>query len=816
MPTLSRRRLPALPALLLALVLAFGTAPAWARADADTAAPAATPAQTLQQLSDQLDAVKAALKDAQKNQIDSSALAELRTRAMQVQDQARQLADSLAPQMTALQAQLTVLGPPPAKGAPPEAPEVDAQRRQLDKAQAGLNAQIVQAKSLGLDALQLVAQITGLRNDQFQARLAARTDTPLGHAFWSDQARSLPNDLTRFQRLAARWSEAWSDAWQPPNRQPLLLCLAAAVLLLAGGRWTLQRLWQFVAARWLPDGHLRRSAMATVMALSTALVIGLAAKLVYLGLAWNDALDTDLDAMAASVVRAIGFAALMAGLGSALLSAQRSTWRLLPLSDIAARRLRRFPWLLGGAALLLGLTERIIRSIGSSLPATVLLHALLALLVSALIALVLLHLRHARREANAAGDTQARRPLWVGLLSFAAALGVVLCWLAVCTGFIALAFFVAWQMLWVGMVAACLYLLMQLVRDLFEVLLSPHGRSGQHLQAGFDLAPATLEQAATVLSGIVRVLLALAALALVLAPFDAGPAELAQRTLQLFSGLKLGQLNIEPGTVLGAVAVFVLGLVALRMLKRWLRDQLLPTTAMDPGMRDSIVTLLGYLGGVLVFALALAALNVSLQSIAWIASALSVGIGFGLQAVVQNFISGLILLVERPVKVGDWVSLSSEVEGDIRRINVRATEIQLWDRSTVIVPNSQLITQNVRNVTHASAQGRVRILLPMPLDTDAARARQLMQDALKAHPATLNTPPPVVRLDNINASSMTFSITSYVRSPRDVTAVKSDLLFDILARLREAQLPLSTPQSMVVRTLGPLGEDSPAAPSQAS
>src|SRR6185312_4072273 len=212
----------------------------------------------------------------------------------------------------------------------------------------------------------------------------------------------------------------------------------------------------------------------------------------------------------------------------------------------------------------------------------------------------------------------------------------------------ALAFFVAVQMLWTGLVAACLYLLMQLVRDLFEVLLSPHGRSGKHLQAGFDLAPGTL----------------------VLAPFDAGPTELAQRTLQLFSGLKLGQLNIEPGTVLGAVAVFVLGLVALRMLKRWLRDQLLPATAMDPGMRDSIVTLLGYLGGVLVFALALAALNVSLQSIAWIASALSVGIGFGLQAVVQNFISGLILLVERPVKVGDWVSLSSEVEGDIRRINV--------------------------------------------------------------------------------------------------------------------------------------------------
>jgi small-conductance mechanosensitive channel len=804
-------RLPALQAFLLTFLLVLGSGAAWARPDTDHTTPAPTPAQALQQLGDQLDSVKDALKDAQKTPAGDTALGDLRTRAMQVQDQARQLADSLAPQMAALQAQVTVLGPPPAKGAPAEAPEVAAQRRQLDKAETSLNAQLVQARSLNLDALQLVSQITGLRNDQFQARLAARTDTPLGHAFWSDQADSLPNDMARFRRLASRWSDAWHDAWQPPNRTPLQAFMLAALLLLAAGRWALHRLWQHVAAHWLPDGHLRRSAMATVMALSTTLVIGLAAQCLHMGINWNDTLDSDLDALAAAAVRIVCFAALIAGLGSAMLSARHTSWRLLPLSDLATQRLRAYPWLLGGAALLTGLTERIIRSIGSSLSATVLLHALLALMVSALIGLVLLHLRHARRETDASGDTPTRRPLWVGLLSFAAALGVVTCWLAVCTGFIALAFFVAVQMLWTGLVAASLYLLLQLVADLFEALLSPRGRSGQRLQAGFDLAPETLEQASTLLTGISRVLLALLALTLVLVPFDAGPAELAQRAQLLFGGLKLGQLKIEPGTVLGAIAVFVLGLVALRVLKRWLGEQLLPKTTMEPGMRDSIVTLLGYLGGVLVFALALVALNVNLQSIAWIASALSVGIGFGLQAVVQNFISGLILLVERPVKVGDWVSLA-DVEGDIRRINVRATEIQLGDRSTMIVPNSQLITQNVRNVTHSSAQGRVRILLPMPLSTDADAARQHMLEALHTHPSTLETPAPVVRLDDISVSAMTFSIVAYVRSPREVSGVKSDLLFDILKRLGAANLPLSTPQSMLVRRLRDDDGNTDAAP----
>jgi small-conductance mechanosensitive channel len=141
------------------------------------------------------------------------------------------------------------------------------------------------------------------------------------------------------------------------------------------------------------------------------------------------------------------------------------------------------------------------------------------------------------------------------------------------------------------------------------------------------------------------------------------------------------------------------------------------------------------------------------------------------------------------------------VEGDIRRINVRATEIQMGDRSTMIVPNSQFITQNVRNVTLANAQGRVHITLPMPLDTDASKAREIILDVLNAHPSTLAAPAPVVRLDNLDGGTMTFDCTAYVNSPRDVSAVKSDLLFETLDRLRDAKLPMTSPQSMVVRTL---------------
>jgi small-conductance mechanosensitive channel len=383
-----------------------------------------------------------------------------------------------------------------------------------------------------------------------------------------------------------------------------------------------------------------------------------------------------------------------------------------------------------------------------------------------------------------------------------AVVAVILSWIGVLLGFVALAYFIATRMLWIGVLNGALYLLLHLVRDLIVTALAPASRSGQRLQAAFGLAPRTLDQAATVLSGLSSVLIVVLAIRASLAPFGTDPQELIGRMGQVFGNLTLGELTIDPGTVFDALLVFVLGLFLVRVLKRWLGEQLLPRTTLEPGMQNSVLTLLGYVGGVLVFALALAALNVSLQSIAWIASALSVGIGFGLQAIVQNFISGLILLAERPVKVGDWVSLE-DVEGDIRRINVRATEIQLWDRSTVIVPNSQLITQNVRNVTLANAQGRVQIKLPMPLDTDAERARQIILDALIGHPQVLHAPAPNVQLENVDAQGIHFVGTGYVPSPRDVGGVRSDLLLVILERLRREGLALVRPQDMrLVRGAG--------------
>jgi potassium efflux system protein len=796
--------MPTLLRYLLVLLLAMAGGSVWAQNAPDATAPATTPAltaaQTLTQLRAKLDDIKASV-DAKKADIP----ADLRNSALAVQQQAEQLVSTLSPQSSSLQARLDVLGPAPIKGAPPEPAELAAQRKQLGKALSDLDGQIKQANSLSTEAAQLAAHVADLRRDQLQTQLASRNATPFSTAFWVDPAKAFPDDMAHLKLLGSDVLAAIQQAWQPPNRTPFVLCLIIAALLVSVGRWLIERTLVWVSTAHMPAGQLRRSALAVAVTLAYTLAVGLTAHFVYLALNWNDLLNEDLDELAQKLVRVFTFAAFLTGLGRAMLSTSRPSWRLPGLSDESAQKLHSFPWLLGGAVVLENLVESVNNAIGASVALTVATRAFLSVLIGLLIGSSLLRLGQARRDAIAAGETPAQRPVWVGLVIGAAYIGVGVLLLSVALGYIAFAFFLARQMLWVGVILTALYLLMYLVNDISDAVFSPKGRTGMRMQASFGVNPLALEQTGTLLSGITRALLIILAVAIVLAPFGAGPQELTGRIGSLLSGGSLGKLKIVPNDILDAAFVFALGLIVLRVIKRWLSDQLLPKTSLDLGMQNSVVTLLGYVGGVLIFVLSLAALKVDLQGITWMASALSVGIGFGLQAIVQNFISGLILLAERPVKVGDWVSIGG-VEGDIRKINVRATEIQMSDRSTMIVPNSQFITQNVRNVTLDNAKGRVSIKLSMPVDTDASKARELLLEVLSAHQGTLTMPAPSVQLENLDAGSMTFSCIAYVVSPRDVSNVKSDVLFEMLDRLRDAKMPMTSPQSMIVRNLPAVSE----------
>jgi len=753
----------------------------------------------------------AEIRKALAGEVDEITLNDLRDQATDIGAAADRIVGERSPELDSIDARIAVLGPAPEKGAPSERSDIAAERGALVQQRAALDAEIKSAKSISVESQQLAADIAEKRRANFQARLSQRTASPLTPAFWKNIAGNLANDRARLDAVRSGAFTAVEDGFAPDNRVYAIAGIVIAIFLIVLGRWWAERALMRLTSDRMPHGRLRRSALALAFVVVATVFTGFGAEAIWIGLDWHNAFSDTENQLARAIVGAVFFGSFVAGLGRALLSPGRPSWRLPEITNEVASAVAPFAWLLGGAIALSIVLRRINSVANASLAATVAASLVSALLYGAIILWALVRIAKARRQVPQ--KTEAKpgeappHSLWTTLTLGAAWIAAVIALGAALLGFVAFAQFIAALIVRVLIVGGAFFLLVHLIEDLCFTLV---GAREKWMHETLGVEKRTLDQLAVVLSGTFRVVAFVFALSLVLAGFGSGRAELSQLGAQFgSSALKIGSIDITPDAVLGAVAVFFLGMLALRALKRWFHDRYLPTTKLDPAMRASVATLLGYTGAIVVFGFALSALGLSVERIAWVASALSVGIGFGLQAVVQNFVSGLILLVERPVKVGDWVALG-DVEGDIRRINVRATEIQMGDRSTMIVPNSELITKTVRNVTLANAQGRVQVKLPMPLDTDAGAVIASMRAAFSSNEAVLDNPAMSVTVDGIQNATLIFVGVAFVANPRQAGSIRSDILLDILARLREGGIEMVKPQEVAYRTIG--GPAQPATP----
>ncbi len=774
------------------------------------ASPTGSVAQTAK-ADDPAEIIEAARKDMERVQAAvvegaaDDALMEARRLALLAQTRADEAAATLSAALTEVQARLAELGTP--DPAVREPADIAAQRAELTKSSAGLDAQVKLARLLSVEAEQAAAAASAQRRTQFNAQLFERTRAVASAPFWQELQVELPADLARLGRLTGELREraaaiGWGN-W-------LLAALVIAGVLAA--HKPLQRLMVRLIVKFVPGGRLRRSLHATGFTLLWTVSPGIVAGALLLTLSSGEGVSDDLRSLLTSVGGVVWFGGFTAGLGWALLMPGKPSWRLPPISDSTALRLRWFPPVLALGLVLGWVTTRLSSAANASLASTVALKTLASLTLLYLMIRALGQLRRAHREQQV--DGAAPVPLWLHTLRALAWLLAVASVLGLLSGYVALGTFVANQLVWALIVACFAYLLALLIDDLFMAFLAPQPPVDAAGKATTSPAPRNWEQTAVLCSAAFRFALVVFAVVLVLAPFGEGPLELFRRAGRVNEGLAIGEIRLLPATLVQGVLVLLIGLFVVRRVKAWLGERFMPTTHMDAGMRLSVTTMFGYAGAIAVVALAMSAMGVGLERVAWVASALSVGIGFGLQAVVQNFVSGLILLAERPVKVGDWVSLAG-IEGDIRRINVRATEIQMGDRSTVIVPNSEFITKVVRNVTYTDPIGMVQIKLPMPLSTDTRRARDLLLEAFVAHPGVLESPKPNVQLDGIDGQHLVFNATGYVSSPRAAYGVKSDLLFDVLERLREAGLPLGASPTVLMAPAAPQGAG-PAAPLEAA
>ncbi len=768
-------------------------------ASSSPAAPEATEPLSLEAMRAQLTRQDAVLT----NEPDDTALVRARDTAASIQTQAEALATAQQPKLTSLDARLAELGAAP-KDPSLESDEVRAQRVALSDQRNDVDAEIRQARVLSVEAGQIIDRVATIRQASFQAALFQRAAPPYSFAFWSALGDNRLFDLARLDRLDKESRAALAGAMAPDARARFIGSILLAGLLLLATRWWGERYVRRRTTQSMPPGRLRRSALVLGITVAFTASAWISARLIFEGLGWNGALPDRIRELATFCVGLATFCALLASFGRGLLSCASASWRLPPLPDEVACALRFVPAILGAVVFITSLLEYVNGLISGSLALSVAISCLVAMLLTAVLVSALLAVHRARsHQALAPQGKQARRELSLNVILAFGWCAAAVSMIAVLTGYIALGNFVAKQVIWAAFVLSAMYLLLQLTDDLITSALASRGRAGVELHDRFGVAPRRVDQLAVLLSGGARLVLVILALAALVTPYGAGPGDLLGRQLQgAARGIAIGELVLSPDIILRGFLVFVLATFVFHRFRRWFEERYLPTTLLEPGMQSSLASLTGYAGAVLAVAMALAAIGVSLERITWIASALSVGIGFGLQAIVQNFVSGLILLVERPVKVGDWV-IVGDAEGDIRRINVRATEIRTGDRTTVLVPNSELITKIVRNRTHSNAEGLVKVLLPMPLSIDVDITRILILEVFKAHPAILKEPAPAVFLDDVGAGRVVFNASAFVVSPRMVYGVRSEILFEIVRRLQGAGILIYEPPAIQGAPLAP-------------
>ncbi|MBD8163089.1 DUF3772 domain-containing protein [Erwinia persicina] len=740
------------------------------------------------------------IKQQVSGETNDSKLMALNELALELSGDADTLMQGIVPQRAQLQAQLAVLGPAPqANSGVKETAEVTSKRNKLENQKGKMDAQIKQAEAIKSGAINLSAQIVNLRRDALKTQLALNAGSILGPRFWAPLYNTQSDDSVKISDFIDELTSTAALSWESGWRFGTIMWVLAAGLVATLGRRYLEEFLAWVGIHHLPEGRLRRSFLAAATAVTTLAAVVLAFNFLDQAFTRHDQVIDDVRDFADKLVGLSVFCGLIAGLGRAFLSTRRPSWRLPNISNEVALALKPYPPLTAALVFIFQTVETFNSSASTSVGTTIFANGMTALLIGATALSISMRTNRVRRRMLQAGNPPEAKSTLVGLIQMALTLIGVAIMIALLIGYITLARFLSYELIWMGIVFGSFYICSQLVADGCESLFSTNNASGKRIQTSLNIDERHLGQVAAVLGAIGKTFLILAAaMALLNGTFGSStPIELVQKAIEFWGGKGLESLNIVPAHMVNALICMVVGIWVLRSVKRWLEHDFLPKTTMDKGMRLSLLTLFSNIGFVLVILMTLSIMGLQWNKLAWIVSALSVGIGFGLQEIVKNFISGLILLTERPVKVGDLVSISG-IEGDIRRINVRATEIQLSDKSTVIVPNSQLISQNVRNATMGNAQGVATITLTFPLDIDPQQVRQLLLEVYNENERILENPEPSVTFKDLTSTGIVLSVTGNVASPRQVGGAKSDLLFDILTRLRKEGVMLSAPQTMII------------------
>ncbi|MCB1508227.1 MAG: mechanosensitive ion channel family protein [Hyphomicrobiaceae bacterium] len=748
---------------------------------AQPATPTATPVSTLSSELDQLEATLA------REGVTEAELQGIRASAEAIRSTVVARIAEVRPRFEAAEALLADLQP--AEGVT-ETEEARVERERQETVVAELEGQLRPLRALRTRAEQVIQQVSERRRTAFADQMLQKSRSPLNPDLWIEVGLAVPALLSSALLLFTDW---WGLVTSRAGPLVAGLCLIGLSGLIAFFGPVRKRLVRLVVKEDVDDpSRLKQSVTALYLVLIHFIVPAIVMFAIGLTLSELNVFPDRIRQLFVEISLSIIVVSVANGLARALFAPLRPGWRFIPVGDDAAHRACRQVAILILVVVSLAVLEVLARVLFAP-------EAVGTAITYILVFAIAFGTRRFLRTVTAGlADEQGavmKTTFWHWLIPvvFVAALASSV---AALFGYADLAAFISGQILWSALVLGVLFLVLIGFDEALMAAFRPNGVVGRSVRTSLGLSGTSSGQIAVMISGFMRIVVILVAGFLLAGPFGYESGDLFGPVTQFLTGFEIAGFTFSFVSVISALAFLFAGIAITRALRRWLDTRYLPETKLDEGLKASLSTAFGYAGVVIAGMLSFSALGLSLENLAIVAGALSVGIGFGLQAVVSNFVSGLILLAERPFKVGDWI-VAGEAEGTVRRVSVRSTEIETFDRATVIIPNSDLITGVVRNQVHNNTLGRVTVLVGVGYNSDPDQVRQMLLEIAESHPLILAEPPPKVFFMDFGASSLDFRLDCYIADISRGLGTRSDLRYAILRAMRAAGIEIPFPQQDV-------------------
>jgi potassium efflux system protein len=776
---------------LLAGWLALGAmiaTPAFAQEDGESQSAVVAAVEALQeQVKADLQKAGRSLEALQKK-VDEAATADAQLSKLKIQ--AESIGKAISTAMGSLEhrynlvaKRLDEIGKAPEDGQPDEDPGLSSDRKRLQGEKAQMNTILTDAEALDTAATKLSTHISDLRRKLFTETLLRRTEvTPQLLEETVEAARGESDELV------TKTSSSLDFMWNYKRSSllsALFLSLGAALIFMWLVRWAFAPLIRREEQDENPAYITRLSRAFWSTLIPNIATAGFVITSLFL-LHYFNVLRQDISQIFQAMMWVLAGIYFVYKLARSIVAPRKPAWRLIDVSDRGAQILLAYVTIMAvvnGIGYLAGEATE-------ALDSPIALSVARGFLSSVIIGLLLVALAFLRPMRDPAGGPDLPWPRFIRVVFLLGGIALVITALV---GYIGLAQFASTQIVITGALLITIY-----IGFLTGHAISKHNvfrdtSVGRRLAENRKFDDIKLDQLGLVIGLAIYVLVTIIGLPLIMLQWGFRSEDIWALFVHLFTEIKIGNITISLVGILVGLLLFVAGYFGTRWFQKWLDRNVMARSHVDMGVRNSVNTALGYVGIALAGLIGISAAGINLSSLALVAGALSLGIGFGLQTIVQNFVSGLILLAERPFKVGDWI-VAGPTEGFVRRISVRATEVETFQNQSIIVPNSQLINAAVGNWTLRNSLARSEVAVSVAYESDPRQVMDILLAIANAHPTILTVPEPNVGFLRFGEFALEFELRFYLADILIGGGVRNDVRISILERFKEVGIEIPFPR----------------------